>query len=181
MKIGYARMQRKKGQFTSSKVSSEDAGSASSDYNATQGSGQDDMQETLWVIFCSNDPGTCFSYILTTAFPLGGWYTTCIHCHCSLQYAIFKFVIKIIFHINIVFANWNIIWLMIFLIFFSYIPLIFSYRCRHCGTSSKLTPMMRRGPAGPRTLCNACGLKWANKVCAIHLAKLNLVLYSLVN
>ncbi|KAI7992561.1 GATA transcription factor 28 [Camellia lanceoleosa] len=24
--------------------------------------------------------------------------------------------------------------------------------------------MMRRGPAGPRTLCNACGLKWANKV-----------------
>lgn len=27
--------------------------------------------------------------------------------------------------------------------------------------------MMRRGPAGPRTLCNACGLKWANKVCAI--------------
>ncbi|GLT68563.1 hypothetical protein SLA2020_407820 [Shorea laevis] len=76
------RMQRKKGQFTSSKVSSEDAGSASSDYNATQGSGQDDMQETL---------------------------------------------------------------------------------CRHCGISSKLTPMMRRGPAGPRTLCNACGLKWANK------------------
>ncbi|KAF8377397.1 hypothetical protein HHK36_030774 [Tetracentron sinense] len=24
--------------------------------------------------------------------------------------------------------------------------------------------MMRRGPAGPRTLCNACGLMWANKV-----------------
>ncbi|CAJ1974044.1 unnamed protein product [Sphenostylis stenocarpa] len=22
---------------------------------------------------------------------------------------------------------------------------------------------MRRGPAGPRTLCNACGLMWANK------------------
>lgn len=38
------------------------------------------------------------------------------------------------------------------------------YRCTHCGTSSKTTPMMRRGPAGPRTLCNACGLKWANKV-----------------
>ncbi|KAI3809920.1 hypothetical protein L1987_19523 [Smallanthus sonchifolius] len=35
--------------------------------------------------------------------------------------------------------------------------------CRHCGISSKSTPMMRRGPAGPRTLCNACGLKWANK------------------
>ncbi|EYU18404.1 hypothetical protein ABFS82_02G053300 [Erythranthe guttata] len=35
--------------------------------------------------------------------------------------------------------------------------------CRHCGNSSKSTPMMRRGPDGPRTLCNACGLKWANK------------------
>ncbi|GFS34535.1 similar to ZIM-like 1 [Actinidia rufa] len=36
--------------------------------------------------------------------------------------------------------------------------------CTHCSTSSKSTPMMRRGPDGPRTLCNACGLKWANKV-----------------
>ncbi|XP_049409705.1 GATA transcription factor 28-like [Solanum stenotomum] len=35
--------------------------------------------------------------------------------------------------------------------------------CRHCNISSKSTPMMRRGPAGPRSLCNACGLKWANK------------------
>ncbi|KAM7518494.1 hypothetical protein LguiB_017456 [Lonicera macranthoides] len=35
--------------------------------------------------------------------------------------------------------------------------------CAHCGTSSKSTPMMRRGPAGPRTLCNACGLFWANR------------------
>ncbi|XWS39791.1 hypothetical protein CRYUN_Cryun18bG0084700 [Craigia yunnanensis] len=36
-------------------------------------------------------------------------------------------------------------------------------RCQHCGISEKLTPAMRRGPAGPRTLCNACGLMWANK------------------
>ncbi|OVA07529.1 zinc finger protein [Macleaya cordata] len=35
--------------------------------------------------------------------------------------------------------------------------------CRHCGISGKATPMMRRGPEGPRTLCNACGLMWANK------------------
>ncbi|CAL9041609.1 unnamed protein product [Musa banksii] len=35
--------------------------------------------------------------------------------------------------------------------------------CHHCGISSKSTPMMRRGPEGPRTLCNACGLMWANK------------------
>ncbi|XP_065871224.1 GATA transcription factor 19-like isoform X2 [Euphorbia lathyris] len=35
--------------------------------------------------------------------------------------------------------------------------------CRHCGINEKATPAMRRGPAGPRTLCNACGLMWANK------------------
>ncbi|KAJ6799742.1 GATA transcription factor 20-like isoform X1 [Iris pallida] len=35
--------------------------------------------------------------------------------------------------------------------------------CHHCGISVKSTPMMRRGPDGPRTLCNACGLMWANK------------------
>ncbi|KAM3237662.1 GATA transcription factor 25-like [Capsicum chacoense] len=35
--------------------------------------------------------------------------------------------------------------------------------CTHCGTSSNNTPMMRRGPDGRRTLCNACGLTWANK------------------
>ncbi|KAL4584533.1 hypothetical protein LXL04_009136 [Taraxacum kok-saghyz] len=35
--------------------------------------------------------------------------------------------------------------------------------CRHCGTNEKSTPLMRRGPDGPRTLCNACGLMWANK------------------
>ena len=38
-------------------------------------------------------------------------------------------------------------------------------RCQHCGVSEHNTPAMRRGPAGPRTLCNACGLMWANKVC----------------
>ncbi|KAB5568808.1 hypothetical protein DKX38_002601 [Salix brachista] len=37
-------------------------------------------------------------------------------------------------------------------------------RCKHCGVSENNTPAMRRGPAGPRTLCNACGLMWANKV-----------------
>ncbi|CAN6206788.1 unnamed protein product [Urochloa humidicola] len=35
--------------------------------------------------------------------------------------------------------------------------------CHHCGISAAQTPMMRRGPDGPRTLCNACGLMWANK------------------
>lgn len=36
--------------------------------------------------------------------------------------------------------------------------------CLQCGTSEKATPVMRRGPAGPKTLCNACGLKWAHKM-----------------
>ncbi|PKU74291.1 GATA transcription factor 24 [Dendrobium catenatum] len=35
--------------------------------------------------------------------------------------------------------------------------------CQNCGISAKLTPAMRRGPGGPRSLCNACGLMWANK------------------
>lgn len=38
-----------------------------------------------------------------------------------------------------------------------------AHSCHHCGINSKSTPMMRRGPNGPRTLCNACGLMWANK------------------
>ncbi|KAM0866838.1 hypothetical protein ACQ4PT_042381 [Festuca glaucescens] len=43
--------------------------------------------------------------------------------------------------------------------------------CHHCGTNAKSTPMMRRGPDGPRTLCNACGLMWANKGMLRDLAK----------
>ncbi|KAI3841873.1 hypothetical protein MKW92_038070 [Papaver armeniacum] len=35
--------------------------------------------------------------------------------------------------------------------------------CTHCGTSSNNTPMMRGGPQGPRSLCNACGLRWKSK------------------
>jgi hypothetical protein len=30
--------------------------------------------------------------------------------------------------------------------------------CGHCGC--RTTPMWRRGPEGPSTLCNACGVKW---------------------
>ncbi|KAJ8548161.1 hypothetical protein K7X08_021397 [Anisodus acutangulus] len=46
-------------------------------------------------------------------------------------------------------------------------------RCGHCGISSKSTPMMRRGPAGPRSLCNACGLTWANKGILRDLSKVS--------
>ncbi|XVF44872.1 hypothetical protein PTKIN_Ptkin02bG0158300 [Pterospermum kingtungense] len=87
------RMQRKKGQFTSSKAISDEVASASSGWSGTPGSGRDE-QETL---------------------------------------------------------------------------------CTHCGISSKSTPMMRRGPAGPRTLCNACGLKWANKGVLRDLSKVSTV------
>ncbi|KAK7301097.1 hypothetical protein RJT34_11957 [Clitoria ternatea] len=45
--------------------------------------------------------------------------------------------------------------------------------CMHCGTSSKSTPMMRRGPSGPRSLCNACGLFWANRGALRDLSKKN--------
>ncbi|KAF3326521.1 protein FAR1-RELATED SEQUENCE 5-like isoform X2 [Carex littledalei] len=34
-------------------------------------------------------------------------------------------------------------------------------RCLRCGISANATPHMRRGPEGPRTLCNACGIAWA--------------------
>lgn len=36
---------------------------------------------------------------------------------------------------------------------------IANLRCHHCGERD--TPEWRRGPAGPKTLCNACGLQYA--------------------
>ncbi|XP_047938005.1 GATA transcription factor 19-like isoform X2 [Salvia hispanica] len=45
------------------------------------------------------------------------------------------------------------------------------HRCQHCGVWETSTPAMRRGPEGPRTLCNACGLMWANKGTLRDLAK----------
>eukprot|EP00737_Agarophyton_chilense_P002230 gb/GEZJ01002534.1/.p1 GENE.gb/GEZJ01002534.1/~~gb/GEZJ01002534.1/.p1 ORF type:complete len:420 (-),score=39.78 gb/GEZJ01002534.1/:27-1232(-) len=33
--------------------------------------------------------------------------------------------------------------------------------CARCSMSAKHTPMMRKGPDGCRSLCNACGLKWS--------------------
>ncbi|KAE8148311.1 hypothetical protein BDV25DRAFT_141933 [Aspergillus avenaceus] len=35
------------------------------------------------------------------------------------------------------------------------------YMCSDCGTSD--SPEWRKGPEGPKTLCNACGLRWAKK------------------
>lgn len=34
-------------------------------------------------------------------------------------------------------------------------------RCIRCKITAKNTPMMRKGPDGCRSLCNACGLKWS--------------------
>uniref|UniRef100_A0A7N0UVF4 CCT domain-containing protein n=1 Tax=Kalanchoe fedtschenkoi TaxID=63787 RepID=A0A7N0UVF4_KALFE len=39
--------------------------------------------------------------------------------------------------------------------------------CTHCGIGSNSTPMMRIGPAGPKSLCNACGLYWKNTVLSL--------------
>ncbi|CAH8306777.1 unnamed protein product [Eruca vesicaria subsp. sativa] len=36
--------------------------------------------------------------------------------------------------------------------------LVFQRRCSHCGTNT--TPQWRTGPAGPKTLCNACGVRF---------------------
>ncbi|KAI9299540.1 hypothetical protein BJ944DRAFT_274145 [Cunninghamella echinulata] len=36
-----------------------------------------------------------------------------------------------------------------------------NYQCTDCG--SKNSPEWRKGPLGPKTLCNACGLRWAKK------------------
>jgi hypothetical protein len=35
-----------------------------------------------------------------------------------------------------------------------------TWRCLHCGAPGASTPVVRRGPEGPKTLCNACGLSW---------------------
>ncbi|BCS27217.1 GATA transcription factor LreB [Aspergillus puulaauensis] len=35
------------------------------------------------------------------------------------------------------------------------------YQCADCGTSD--SPEWRKGPGGPKTLCNACGLRWAKR------------------
>jgi len=36
------------------------------------------------------------------------------------------------------------------------------YICNTCGRTD--SPEWRKGPHGPKTLCNACGLRWAKKV-----------------
>jgi len=40
-------------------------------------------------------------------------------------------------------------------------PKVDEYMCTDCGTLD--SPEWRKGPNGPKTLCNACGLRWAKK------------------
>ena len=46
--------------------------------------------------------------------------------------------------------------------------------CLGCGATG--TPEWRRGPMGPRTLCNACGLVFAKLVCRVRLALLRVMM-----
>ncbi|KAA8574895.1 hypothetical protein EYC84_004134 [Monilinia fructicola] len=41
------------------------------------------------------------------------------------------------------------------------LKLLDEYVCTDCGTLD--SPEWRKGPVGPKTLCNACGLRWAKK------------------
>ncbi|ESZ98076.1 hypothetical protein SBOR_1532 [Sclerotinia borealis F-4128] len=41
------------------------------------------------------------------------------------------------------------------------LKLVEEYVCTDCGTTE--SPEWRKGPYGPKTLCNACGLRWAKK------------------
>ncbi|KAL0335419.1 UNVERIFIED_CONTAM: GATA transcription factor 24 [Sesamum radiatum] len=127
MRMQSARMQRKKGQFTSSKSLPEEPGSSSADWNGS--SAQESRKPREYQEF---------------DFFLG------FRCFLAGEPE------------------------QMFLLPANYFSLT-SNRCRHCGISSKSTPMMRRGPDGPRTLCNACGLKWANKGVLGDLSKLPIV------
>lgn len=85
--VAIVRMQRKKGQFTSSKASSDEVGSTSSSWSAT---GQDEnMLETSWVsIHFSNLQVFFHPLVMMTIFPSSiycfvsqRWYTTCFCCY----------------------------------------------------------------------------------------------------
>ncbi|KAI8830240.1 GATA zinc finger-domain-containing protein [Chytridium lagenaria] len=46
-------------------------------------------------------------------------------------------------------------------------------KCEHCHTTE--SPEWRRGPTGPKTLCNACGLRYARNI-----AKLDTVAHGIL-
>lgn len=131
-----ARMQRKNGQFTSSKVN---FNIASANSNPSNGSAP---PESVWVWI-----------LISVVRNFKSRLTLLQELHFSALSSVFFFqmLIAVLVYLFILIDLW-------FCILFS------SRICQHCGISEKLTPAMRRGPAGPRTLCNACGLMWANKV-----------------
>jgi hypothetical protein len=131
-------MQRKKGQFASSRPSQEEGG-AVANWDGTQAPGQPlgpggvqpEVTYVLLVTFSAESAVALFSSL-------------------HMDYYLRSLVAG---------SFWRACFCKYFLIFCS--PL---GRCVHCGIGERSTPMMRRGPSGPRTLCNACGLMWANKV-----------------
>ena len=87
-------------------------------------------------------------------------------------YHFLKHALKYVFCFHKDYVVHGLLWLQVSAFYFSLL------RCQHCGIGAKDTPAMRRGPAGPRTLCNACGLMWANKVGIKVLVNLLIWLYS---
>ncbi|RKP40383.1 hypothetical protein BJ085DRAFT_32902 [Dimargaris cristalligena] len=40
---------------------------------------------------------------------------------------------------------------------------VLTWRCTHCGSDGTRTTVVRKGPRGIKTLCNACGISWASR------------------
>lgn len=136
------RMHRKNGQFASIK---EGSGASSSDLSQSCHQDGTPPSETLWV-------------------PRFLW-----HCHCEhWKIYVYFFGLLFIVHGTSTYLSVSLshrgrdLTLILCYCFFGWY--FSARRCQHCGVSENATPAMRRGPAGPRTLCNACGLMWANKV-----------------
>ena len=155
-------MQRNKGQFTSKK--SEGAYG----WGNSQESGQDDNSlETLWVFVLIVEPHIFKNNWSFRSFDRWDSLSFCSSHHLSPSFFFHGCVAYICFLIGLM-----LLWFTFnydFCLFFTIVRWsVYLSRCTHCGISSKSTPMMRRGPSGPRSLCNACGLFWANRVSIIY-------------
>lgn len=141
------RMHRSKGQFTSTKKGDESSGCNAQD------SGSDETQlETLYV------PSPSLKLDIFIELLAVHWW------HMLFLSDIIRSLLWTVAEAHNFVSSFMLLHLCMLLMYCSAAVSFAFCRCTHCGISSKSTPMMRRGPNGPRTLCNACGLVWANKV-----------------